>query len=124
MTSPVALNRGSNRSTNFDVTATSLTALNGQLATETDGLCSLLWQALYAGESMGSTVQDDLIESCLDSLSILAGTTGLEQMSAPVSDLRLLFDGGDSPLVEFESCMTRVAGSAQWICPVDPSRDP
>ncbi|NOX30069.1 MAG: hypothetical protein GXP35_08490 [Actinobacteria bacterium] len=123
MTSPVGLNRGHHRSTGFDVTATSLTALNGQLGRETDGLCSLLWQALYNGESMGSTVRDDVIESCLDSLSILAGTTGLEQMMAPVSELRLLFDGGDNPLVEFESCMTRVTVSAQWICPVDPVKD-
>jgi len=115
MASPVGLNRGSHRSTNSDVTTTSLTALNEQLATETDGLCTLLWQALYDGESMGSTVQDDLIDSCLDSLSILAGTTGLEQMGAPVSDLRWLFDRGDSPLIEIESCMNRVTGSAQWI---------
>lgn len=72
--------------TNFRVTMTTLGALNAQLRREAVAATDLVRHLVYVLPSSAGRDDGDLIE-CLAALDMLAGSSGLEEMVAPVRRL-------------------------------------
>ena len=103
---------------------TTLPDLNPQLRREVIGCTELVRFLVYSNGSDESSSQD--LGRCLDSLRTLAGTTGLDAMTAPVDRLAAIVDDIDSTglpgagfgdvvdVVAIDVLLNEIVDAAEW----------